>query len=143
MYQSKTYAGLSAGSHTFYVAASDALGNVGYAATTVWTIDTVLPVTTITSTAIGSTSSASASFTFSATDDSTTISSYQCKLDGAAYATCTSPQAYSGLADGSHTFYVVSLDPAGNTSVAASETWTVDNVGPASPNIYLTSGELS
>lgn len=34
---------------------------------------------------------------------------YQCSMDGAALAPCTSPTTYSGLAEGSHTFNVVAL----------------------------------
>lgn len=32
---------------------------------------------------------------------------YECSMDGAALAPCTSPKSYSGLAEGSHTFSVV------------------------------------
>lgn len=33
--------------------------------------------------------------------------SYQCSLDGAALTACVSPQSYSGLAEGTHTFTVI------------------------------------
>src|SRR5207237_6037195 len=56
-------------------------------------------------------------------------SSFQCKLDAAAAAACSSPAAYSSLAAGSHTFTVTATDPAGNTGNASS-TWTIDTTAP-------------
>src|SRR5439155_25512 len=56
--------------------------------------------------------------------------SFQCDLDGSGFATCTSAKAYSGLADGSHTFKVRGVDANGDTTAQASYTWTVDKTGP-------------
>ncbi|MGE5086001.1 MAG: hypothetical protein ACM3MG_06835, partial [Bacillota bacterium] len=50
--------------------------------------------------------------------------------DAGSYATCTSPQAYSSLAAGSHTFSVTATDTAGNTSAAQSYSWTIDTTPP-------------
>ena len=44
----------------------------------------------------------------------------------AAYAACTSPKSYSGLAAGSHTFRVKARDAAGNEAGPTTYTWTVD-----------------
>src|SRR5439155_1293057 len=71
--------------------------------------------------------SSSPSFSFS----SEAGASFQCALDGAAFAACTSPKSYSGVADGSHTFQVKATDSAGNTGTAASYTWTIDTVAPS------------
>src|SRR5439155_972300 len=58
-------------------------------------------------------------------------SSFACQLDASAFAACVSPQSYSGLANGSHTFQVRATDPAGNTDpTPASYTWTVDATAP-------------
>src|SRR5204862_1839812 len=57
--------------------------------------------------------------------------SFQCALDGAAFAACSSPNSYTGVADGSHTFQVKATDAAGNTGAAASYTWTIDTVAPS------------
>jgi hypothetical protein len=92
-------------------------------------IDTVPPVTTITSgPAQGAQITAStASFGFSATDASpgSGVASYQCQLDGASFAACTSPSALAGLAVGPHTFTVRAVDNAGNVSNLASVTFKV------------------
>ena len=86
--------------------------------------DTTPPDTTIDSGPTGTTSSTSASFNFSSTE---TGSSFECRLDTAAFATCSSPKAYSALSAGTHTFQVRATDAAGNVDpTPASRTWTVD-----------------
>ena len=76
-------------------------------------------------------SSRSASITFSAEG----AASFKCSLDGATATTCTSPLSLSGLADGSHSISITAIDPAGNSSAAATSTWTVDNTPPAAPTL--------
>jgi hypothetical protein len=84
--------------------------------------DTTAPNTTITS-AMGATTSTSASFAFTATESGST---FECKLDAGAYATCTTPKAYSGLSTGAHTFTVRAGDAAGNVDATpATQTWTI------------------
>ncbi|HET9324387.1 MAG TPA: hypothetical protein VFO03_10955, partial [Gaiellaceae bacterium] len=93
-------------------------------------VDGTPPDTTITSLGPPSpTNQTSASFTFSSNEPGST---FQCRLDGAAFAACTSPQAYPGpLAAGSHTFEVRATDPAGNVDgTPASRTWTIDTTPP-------------
>ena len=57
------------------------------------------------------------SFAFSGSDD-VGVASFECKMDGAAFAACTSPQAYSALSDGAHTFSVMAKDAAGNVDAS-------------------------
>jgi len=84
--------------------------------------DTTPPDTTITASPPNSTTSTSLSFSFASNEAGST---FGCTLDGVG-AACTSPQTYSGLAVGSHTFTVAARDPAGNTDpTPASFSWTI------------------
>src|SRR5207302_406321 len=106
------------------------------AASYAWTIDTVPPVTTITAQPTALANSAAPSFSFSADKAGST---FECRIDGGAYASCTSPKAYTFLADGAHTFDVRATDPAGNTGAAASASWTSDTTPPATPSLVTPS----
>ncbi|MGK5088618.1 LamG-like jellyroll fold domain-containing protein [Bdellovibrionota bacterium FG-2] len=85
-----------------------------------WTRDTVLPVTTITSTPPGQNLATSASFSFS-TSKTNTI--FQCRIDGAAYSNCLSPTSFSTMPNGTHTFEAFSADLLGNQGPTKSHTW--------------------
>lgn len=118
-----TYSGLAQGSHLFEVRSTDAVGNVDATpASRGWVVDTVAPNTTITS-APGNNSPANVSFSFTSSEPG---GAFECRMDTAAFAACASPQAYSGLAKGSHTFQVRARDAAGNLDATpASHTWRV------------------
>ena len=120
------YTGLAEGSHTFQVSATDPAGNAGPAASHTWTVDTVPPAPSITSTPADPTNATAASFQFTSGEPG---SAFRCRLDGGAYAACTSPAPYTGLGHGSHTFTVEATDEAGN-SATASFVWAVDLVAP-------------
>ncbi len=66
----------------------------------------------------------------------------ECKLDAGAWVACAAPTGYTGLAEGSHTFSVRSVDGAGNLSAAVSHTWTVD-VGIPSISVTFPSATRS
>ena len=100
--------------------------------------DTTPPGTSISSGPANPTTSTSASFAFTATQSGST---FECKLDAGAYATCTSPKSYSGLSVGSHTFSVRAIDPAGNTDATpATRTWTIAPSDTTPPDTTITSG---
>jgi len=111
------------------VRAIDTAGNVDDTpASETWTVDTVAPDTTIASGPTGSVTTTSATFSFTATETGT----FNCALDAAAFAACTSPKSYSGLATGSHTFQVRARDAVGNLDASpASRTWTITAATPA------------
>ncbi|NUR75099.1 MAG: hypothetical protein HOQ28_02280, partial [Thermoleophilia bacterium] len=132
-----SYAGpLGEGTYAFHVRAIDAAGNTdGSPAAFTWTVDLTPPNTTITS-APGNPSGSSVSFGFTSSEGSST---FQCKLDSAAFADCSSPKSYTGLANASHTFSVQATDPAGNTDdTPATFTWTS---GPTSTaQVFVSTG---
>jgi hypothetical protein len=86
-------------------------------------IDTTPPQTSIDSGPSGSGNGPSASFEFSSTEAG---SDFACSIDGGAAQPCVSPQAYSGLADGPHTFSATATDPHGNADPSpATLSWNV------------------
>ncbi len=111
--------------------------------------DTTAPDTSITNGPAdgSSTTSTSASFTFTGTDNVTPAASltFECKLDSGDFAACTSPKEYTGLAVGQHTFEVRAKDQANNVDgTPASRTWTItspapppDTTPPAKPTLDL------
>jgi hypothetical protein len=64
-----------------------------------------------------------ARFEFSGTD-SRVVTSFQCSLDGAAFAPCASPQTMK-VKRGKHTFHVRAVDQAGNVGAPVSDSWKV------------------
>ena len=139
----QTYTGLHSGSHTFEVQATDAAGNSDLTpATHAWTIDTAPPETTIT-VALATTNSTSATFSFISTEAN---SNFRCSLDGAPTGPCTSPQTYTGLTSGSHTFEVQATDAAGNSDLTpATHTWTIaaNTIIDSSPMVLTNSADAT
>ena len=125
-----TVSGLPEGTLNVTTRATDAAGNTSSASgQKAVRIDTVAPDTTL-----GAVTGTS--FPFSSNDSGAT---FQCRLDGpgsavGTYGACTSPKAYSGLADGTYTFYVRAADQAGNVdATAAASTFTIDTAAPGAP----------
>jgi len=122
------YAGLGDRRHRFAVRATDPAGNTGLATVWEWTLDTIAPVApSIGSAPRNPTNVRNASITFSSTEPGL---GYACRLDGGAFAACTSPVSYPGLADGAHAFAVRARDAAGNVGPASVRTWVTDTVAP-------------
>ena len=89
---------------------------------------TVVPDTSITSGPSGNVGSTSASFTFTSEN---TAATFECRLDSAAFAGCSSPQDHSGLAAGPHQFEVRAVTAAGADPSPAARSWTIDENLPA------------
>jgi hypothetical protein len=124
----KTFHNLQEREHTFAVRVRDGGDVDPTPATRTWRIDRTAPDTSITGGPSGTVAIASASFTFTATEDG---ASFDCRLDGAAWQPCTSPTQLTDLAQGPHTFDVRATDAAGmSDATPASRTWTVDSVAP-------------
>ena len=141
-----TTAALGQGSHTFDVRATDAAGNAdGTPATRSWTIDLTAPNTTIDSAPPALDNDPTPTFTFSSSEPGST---FECRVDGGGWASCSSPHTTGTLADGSHTFDVRATDTAGNTDgTPASHTWSLDTGPPTvsitAPTTYVNAADPS
>lgn len=122
------YTDLTDGPHTFEVRATDSVGNVDPTpASRAWTVDALAPETTIDAGPTGTVATADADLAFSSPDADAT---FECRLDGGAWAACSAPVSLTGLADGPHTFEVRAVDAVGNADpTPAAQDWTVA-VGP-------------
>ncbi|ATB35487.1 large repetitive protein [Cystobacter fuscus] len=117
--------GLAPGPYQVTARARDAAGNVGpeSAPRSFTVLDSArVPDTEISSGPSGTTAERDATFTFGSEQGV----SFECSLDGAEFAPCTSPVTYTDLAEGEHTFQVRARDARGIVDdTPASRTWTV------------------
>ncbi|MBI2620496.1 MAG: hypothetical protein HYW57_10485, partial [Ignavibacteriales bacterium] len=117
-------------------------GYGGVIKSSVTAADTTPPDTVIDAGPASPTNSASAAFTFHATESGST---FECQLDGGGFTSCTSPKSYAGLTDGSHAFNVRATDAAGNTDATpATFSWVIDTIAPisaANPNPATPNGD--
>jgi hypothetical protein len=127
-----TYSSLSEGSHTFGVKAVDGLLNESAVTSYTWTLDTTPPPPPVITGPANPSNSSSATFGF--TDEDPTVS-FHCNLDAHGFPTCSNPQTYTGLADGTHVLNVRAVDGAGNESTVSSYTWAIDTKPPPRPKI--------
>jgi fibronectin type 3 domain-containing protein len=137
----KTYNGLTGGagtSHIVNVYAVDAGGNSDPSpASYSWTIDTQAPDTTITGNPANPTETSSATFTFTSTEGGST---FECQMDSGGYSGCSSPSNYSGVATGSHTFYVRAKDSSGNVDFTpTSFAWAFAILAPSNLDAFALS----
>lgn len=139
-----SYNALADGSHAFSVEATDLAGLAGGAATHPWVVDTTAPTVAINSTVPPTTPTNLNTLTvnFTCTDD--TACTTECSLDGAAFASCTSPVNLTALTEGPHNFQIEAQDAAGNPSGApnAAYNWLTDYTNPTA-NFTTTPPALS
>ena len=99
------------GQHTLRVMAEDADGFLDPTpASHTWTV-VAPPQTTIVTGPADPTDSTDATLTFNSDRAGST---FECALDGGAFAPCTSPVTYTGLAVGWHNVAVRAIDPDGH-----------------------------
>jgi hypothetical protein len=116
---------LTPGATRVIVTAEDLKGRTSPPGLLTWSSasDTTPPETSITAGASGVTGSTTAQFSFVSSEGG---SSFRCRLDGGAWAACSSPRTYAGLAQGQHTFRVRATDAVGNVDpTPASRSFTV------------------
>ncbi len=120
---------LAENTYTFDVRATDVAGNIDASpASFIFTVDTTSANTTITASPPADSNSTSATFSFIASDAGP---GFECRLDGGAFADCSSPVSYTGLTEAAHTFEVRAEDAAGNLDATpATHAWTVDLTAP-------------
>lgn len=126
----KSYSNLPAGSHTFSVFATASGVADATPATRTWSVAASgggAPDTVLSATPPSPTNQAAATFEFSSAPGAT----FTCTLDGGTAQSCTSPAAYSGLSDGSHTFTVTATSGGVPDPTPESYSWTIDTVAPA------------
>jgi len=123
----RLYTGLDDGEHTFSVRATY-LGKTGPITAYTWTVDTVAPETTITSTPPAASGSSSATFAFTSSEGGST---FVCSIDTGGITLCASPKTYLDLANGTHVFRVEAVDGAGNADTTpATFSWQIIGLGP-------------
>jgi large repetitive protein len=114
------------GSRALRAVATDKAGRTAAAVVDV-TVDRTPPDTSIVTQPGDPSNEASPEFTFSSSEDG----SFECSLDGAAFAPCTSPDTVGPLTDGTHDFQVRAIDAAGNVDASPDDwSWLADLTPP-------------
>jgi hypothetical protein len=126
-----SYAGLSQGTHRFRVRAFEGDQRDPSPAAAGWTIQVVAPPlnTRLTERPGASTRSTTATFSF-ASDPAG--ARFECALDNAPFASCTSPTTYSSLDQGTHRFLVRAVVGARRDETPAAAGWAVEAAGAGS-----------
>ena len=128
---------LSEGPHTIAVAAAIGTTADETPATYAWRVDATPPETTLVTMPPAVDNTVNPAFTFTGSDAGGGAVTFECQLDGGAFAVCTSPDQRT-LGDGSHTFTVRAVDVAGNVDATPpTHTWTIDS---STPDTMITSG---
>ena len=124
--------GVSDGEHSLKATAADLAGNTSPASgVRQVTVDTDPPETAISARPNNPTSRPSATFEFSSDEAAAT---FECRLDGGAWESCSSPASYESLAEGEHAFEVRAVDAVGHVDeTPASHRWTIDLDIPTAP----------
>jgi hypothetical protein len=133
-----SYSGLAEGAHVFRARASGPAGSsagTGPVSSVTWTVDTTPPLPPeVAGPPAPPLGWASTTATFVFGGSSTDVVGYRCRIDAGATVACGGAKTYTGLAQGTHTLDVRSVDAAGNVSLSAgSASVLVDTVAPTTP----------
>jgi cytochrome c553 len=131
---------MSAGAHTVDIRAMDMAGNMSQVQKVSWTVDLTAPTVSISTILSQYSKVKSQSFSFSGSSSGVAINSFQCSIDGSAFAACVSPKAYTNLGEGAHTFSLRGTNANGVNSSPASVQWLIDSVLPTTPEIVSNVG---
>jgi FG-GAP-like repeat len=117
------------GAHTLEVQAVDPAGNVDPSpAVRAFAVDATPPDTTIASGPSGPTPDSTPTFALAANE----AASFQCRVDGAAFAACPAAFTTAPLPDGAHSFEARAVDSAGNVDpTPANRAFTSDATKPS------------
>ncbi len=92
--------------------------------------DCQAPDTSITSGPSGATSDSTPTFGLGSTEPGST---FECRVDGGGFNSCSNPHTVASLGDGAHTFEVRATDSAANVDATpASRTFSIDTLAPDS-----------
>lgn len=97
------------GEYVFEVRATDLAGNESGVESIAWRTDLTPPTVTINAAPEATTFSRTATFTFECDEPCT----FECRLDGGSWSTCTSPASFPRLAKGAHLLELRGIDEAG------------------------------
>jgi len=141
----KAYSSLADGPHVFEVRALNKAGNPDpVPAVARFSVETEPPETTIVSAPSGTVATSSATFEFASSQEGGT---FECRIDSdeeSAWSPCASPQAYSSLADGPHTFEVRAVNGVGAVDpTPAVATFAIDTQPPETTIVSAPSGEIT
>ncbi len=130
-----TFTDLADGPHVVRVRAVDSVGNTGLARRD-WNVDRTAPVTTLTAKPDATTTAFNARFAFTADEAGAT---FECRIDGGPWRTCSSAHRITGLNRGSHAFAVRATDRLGNVGEAVSHSWKIVAPTPKGlvPNVKI------
>jgi hypothetical protein len=125
-----SYTGLVQNTYTFSVYAVDKAGNSSAPLTYTWSVDMTAPTIRFTKTPDPVTNTTNAMFAFDGTKNNQPITKFECHVDGAAFAACTSPVNLAGLTEGPHYFEFRGIDDLGNVSSPLRYDWLIDVTAP-------------
>jgi hypothetical protein len=132
-----TYTALANGQHAFdVIATTTGPGVVSGSETRNWVV-AVVPQATLTSEPPNPSESPDATFEFTSDQSDST---FECSLDGASPAACTSPITYHDLSEQSHVFTVRAVSPDAGSGPPVEYRWEVKAPPPATVETSIAAG---